>query len=180
MRRVEAIAERLPLAPESADLIVSLLALQFVNDLPGALIQIRRSLKPGGLFLGALIGGETLNELRQSFLAAESQLTGGASPRVSPFADIKSLGALLQRADFRLPVADVDRVIVRYGDVFGLFRDLRAMGATNVLTERSRKPLTRALLFKTAEAYAERFADADGRIRATFDVMWLSGWAPDA
>ena len=166
------------LVPEGADLIVSLLALQFVNDLPGALIQIRRALKPGGLFLGALVGGDTLTELRQSFLRAEGE-RGGAAPRVAPFVDVKSAGALLQRAGFKLPVTDVDRVTARYGGLFGLFADLRAMGAANPLAERSRKPLRRELLFAVAQEYAANFADPDGKLRATFDVVWLSGWAAD-
>ncbi len=160
------------------DLAVSALALQFVNDLPGALIQIRRALKPDGLFLAALIGGDTLTELRQSFAAAESEIEGGISPRVAPFADIRDIGGLLQRAGFALPVVDSERIIVRYDTVFALMHDLRRMGATNALTERRRKPLKRATLFKMAEIYRERFADADGRLRATFEVIWLSGWAP--
>ena len=160
------------------DLAVSALALQFVNDLPGALVQIRRVLKPDGLFLAALIGGDTLSELRQSFAAAESEIEGGISPRVAPFADIRDIGALLQRAGFALPVVDSDRVTARYDTVFALMHDLRRMGATNALTERRRRPLKRATLFKMAEIYRERFADADGRLRATFEVIWLSGWAP--
>ena len=160
------------------DLAVSALALHFVNDLPGALVQIRRSLKPDGLLLAALIGGDTLTELRQSFAAAESEIEGGISPRVAPFADIRDIGALLQRAGFALPVVDSDRVTVRYDTVFALMHDLRRMGATNPLTERRRRPLKRATLFKMAEIYRDRFADADGRLRATFEVIWLSGWAP--
>jgi SAM-dependent methyltransferase len=160
------------------DLAVSALALQFVNDLPGALIQMRRALKPDGLFLAALIGGDTLTELRQSFAAAESEVEGGISPRVAPFADIREIGGLLQRAGFALPVVDSERIIVRYGTVFALLHDLRRMGATNALNERRRKPLRRTTLFKMAEIYRERFADADGRLRATFEVIWLSGWAP--
>jgi SAM-dependent methyltransferase len=160
------------------DLAVSALALQFVNDLPGALIQIRRSLEPDGLFLAALIGGDTLAELRQSFAAAESEIEGGISPRVAPFADIRDIGALLQRAGFALPVVDSERFTVRYDTVFALMRDLRRMGATNALTERRRRPLKRATLLRMAEIYRERFADTDGRLRATFEVIWLSGWAP--
>lgn len=171
--------EALPFAPASLDLIVSALALQWVNDLPGALAQIRRALKPDGLFLAAIIGGETLTELRQSLTLAEAELTGGASPRVAPFAEIRVLGALLQRAGFALPVIDQDRRIVRYTTALDLMRDLRAMGATNVLVERDRRPLRRAVLFRAAAIYADRFADPDGRIRATFDVISLSGWAPD-
>jgi len=170
--------EALPFRDASLDLVVSGLALQFVNDLPGVLVQIRRALKPDGLFLAALLGGETLTELRQSFAAAESEVEGGASPRVAPFADLRELGALLQRAGFALPVTDVDRVTVRYDTVFGLMHDLRRMGATNALLARRRTPLRRATLLRMAEIYAERFADGDGRLRATFEIVWLSGWAP--
>jgi SAM-dependent methyltransferase len=170
--------EALPFRDAAFDLVVSALALQFVNDLPGALVQIRRALKPDGLFLAALIGGETLTELRQSFAAAESEVEGGVSPRVAPFADLRDLGALLQRAGFALPVADADRVTVRYDTAFALLHDLRRMGATNALIDRRRTPLKRATLSRMAEIYAERFADADGRLRATFEVVWLSGWAP--
>ena len=170
--------EALPFGEASLDLVVSALALQFVNDLPGTLVQVRRALKPDGLFLAALIGGETLTELRQSFAAAESEIEGGASPRVAPFADLRELGALLQRAGFALPVTDVDRLAVRYDFVFGLMRDLRRMGATNALAARRRAPLKRATLLRMAEIYAERFSDHDGRVRATFEIIWLSGWAP--
>jgi SAM-dependent methyltransferase len=171
-------SEPLALAPGSIDLAVSGLALQFVNDLPGVLAQIRRGLKPDGLLLAAMIGGDTLTELRQSFAAAEAELEGGISPRVAPFADLRDVGALLQRAGFALPVTDVDRVVVRYGNAFALMQDLRRMGATNVLVERRRAPTRRATLLRMAQIYSERFADPDGRIRATFDVIWLSGWAP--
>ena len=170
--------EALPFAAETLDLVVSALALQFVNDLPGTLVQIRRALKPDGLFLGALLGGDTLTELRQSFAAAESEVEGGVSPHVAPFADLRDLGALLQRAGFALPVTDVDRTCVRYETVFALMHDLRRMGATNNLLARRRTPLKRATLFRMAEIYGERFADADGRLRATFEIVWLSGWAP--
>jgi SAM-dependent methyltransferase len=170
--------EALPFRDASLDLVVSALALQFVNDLPGTLVQIRRALEPDGLFLAALIGGDTLTELRSAFAAAEEEVEGGASPRVAPFADVRDMGALLQRAGFALPVADVDRINVRYDSAFALMHDLRRMGATNVLVERQRRPLRRATLVRMAEIYAARFADADGRIRATFDILWLSGWAP--
>jgi SAM-dependent methyltransferase len=167
-----------PFAETSLDLVVSALALQFVNDLPGTLIQIRRALKPDGLLLAAMIGGDTLNELREAFAEAESEIEGGISPRVSPFADIRDLGALLQRAGFALPVIDSDRLTVRYDHPLALMRDLRAMGATNILTERRRTPLRRATLQRMLEIYARRFADADGRLRATFEIVWLTGWAP--
>jgi len=170
--------ERLPLAAESADLVVSLLALHQVNDLPGAMIQIRRALRPDGLFVAALAGGDTLTELRQSLTIAESEISGGVSPRVAPFAAARALGGLLQRAGFALPVVDVDSLVARYADLFALMHDLRAFGAANALTERSRKPLRRAVLARAAEVYAKRFADPDGRLRATFETVWLTGWAP--
>jgi SAM-dependent methyltransferase len=171
-------SEPLPLQPASLDLVVSALGLQFVNDLPGVLTQIRRALKPDGLLLAAMIGGDTLTELRQSFAAAEAELESGVSPRVAPFADLRDVGALLQRAGFALPVTDVDRVVVRYDNAFALMADLRRMGATNILVERRRTPTRRATLLRMAQIYRERFADPDGRIRATFDLIWLSGWAP--
>jgi SAM-dependent methyltransferase len=174
----ELATETLPFQPETLDLAVSALAFQFVNDLPGVLAQIRRALKPDGLLLAAMIGGDTLIELRQSFAAAEAECEGGVSPRVAPFADLRDIGALLQRAGFALPVTDVDRVVVRYDSAFALMTDLRRMGATNILIERSRRPTRRATLLRMAQIYSERFADPDGRIRATFDVIWLSGWAP--
>lgn len=170
--------EMLPLASEAFDLAVSALALQSVNDLPGALVQIRRTLKPDGLFLGAMLGGRTLHELRAVLIEAETTLTGGVSPRIAPFADVRDMGGLLQRAGFALPVADSDVVTVRYATMFGLMRDLRGMGATNPLVDRSRRPTSRALFLHAAALYAERFADPDGRIRATFEVISLSGWAP--
>jgi SAM-dependent methyltransferase len=170
--------EALPFADGSLDLVVSALSLQFVNDLPGTLIQIRRALKPDGLLLAALVGGDSLAELREAFAQAESEIEGGVSPRVAPFADLRELGALLQRAGFALPVVDADRLTVRYATVFALMRDLRRMGATNILRERRRTPLKRATLARMAEIYAQRFADADGRLRATFEIAWLSGWAP--
>ena len=170
--------EVLPLQQEAFDLVVSALALQFVNDLPGVLAQIRRALKPDGLLLAAMIGGDTLNELRQCFAAAEAELEGGVSPRVAPFADLRDAGHLLQRAGLALPVTDVDRIVVRYDSAFALMADIRRMGASNILVERRRAPTRRATMLRMAQLYAKRFADADGRIRATFDVVWLSGWAP--
>jgi hypothetical protein len=142
------------------------------------LAQIRRALKPDGLLLAAMIGGDTLTELRQSFASAEAECEGGVSPRVAPSADLREIGALLQRTGFALPVTDVDRVVVRYDSAFALMQDLRHMGATNILIERRRTPTRRATLLRMAQIYSERFADSDGRIRATFDVIWLSGWAP--
>lgn len=170
--------EALPLKPQSADLIVSLLSLHSTNDTPGAMIQIARALKPDGLFLAALSGNGTLGELRESLLQAEIELTGGASPRIFPFADVRDVGGLLQRAGFALPVTDVDSVTVRYDSIFNLMADLRAMGMQNVLRDRSRKPVSKKLFLRAAEIYAERFSDPDGRIRATFSTVWLSGWAP--
>jgi SAM-dependent methyltransferase len=171
-------SEPLALQPQSLDLAVSALAFQFVNDLPGVLAQIRRALKPDGLLLAAMIGGDTLTELRQAFAAAEAEREGGVSPRVAPFADLRDVGALLQRAGFALPVTDVDRIVVRYDSAGALMADLRRMGATNILAERRRVPTRRTTMLRMAQIYAERFADPDGRIRATFDVIWLSGWAP--
>jgi SAM-dependent methyltransferase len=160
------------------DLVVGRPILHSVNDLPGVLVQIRRALKPDGLFVGALFGGDTLTELRQSLAASELETANGISPRVAPFGDVRDLGGLLQRAGFALPVADMERTIVRYGDLAGLVHDLRAMGETNVLTERSRKPMSRAMLSATAQYYSQHFADADAKLRATFDVVYLTGWAP--
>lgn len=162
----------------SFDLIATLLALQNVDDLPGTLVQARRVLRPDGLFIGCLLGGATLAELRQSFMQAESEMEGGVSPRVAPFADLRDLGGLLQRAGFALPVTDADTVVVRYASPFGLMRDLRAMGGANALLARRRDPLRRATLLRAAEIYAERFSDPDGKVRATFEIVWLSGWAP--
>ena len=170
--------EALPFRDGALDLVTSALSLQFVNDLPGALVQIRRALRPDGLLLAALAGGDTLTELRQAFAQAEAEIEDGISPRVAPFADVRELGALLQRAGFALPVTDIDRITVRYASPLDLMHDLRRMGATNVLTERRRKPLKRATLMRMIEIYGERFADADGRVRATFEIVWLSGWAP--
>jgi SAM-dependent methyltransferase len=171
-------SEPLPLEAQSIDLAISALAFQYVNDLPGLLAQLRRALRPDGLLMAAMAGGDTLTELRQSFAAAEAELESGISPRVAPFADVREIGALLQRAGFALPVADVDRSIVRYDSVFALMHDLRRMAATNILAERRRIPTRRTTMLRMAEIYRERFADPDGRIRATFDIIWLSGWAP--
>jgi SAM-dependent methyltransferase len=170
--------ERLPLAPDSLDLAVSLLALHGVNDVPGALIQIRRALRPDGLLIGCLLGGRSLQELRQALLEAEAETAGGVSPRVAPFVDLRDLGSLLQRAGFALPVVDSEVVTVRYRDMFGLLRDLRAMGWGNALAARRKTGLRRDTLLRAAAIYAERFADADGRLRATFEIVWLSGWVP--
>lgn len=170
--------DAVPLEPQSVNLIVSPLSLHVTNDTPGVFIQIRRALKPDGLFLAAVPGSGTLQELREALLAAESEKSGGASPRVIPFADVRDLGALLQRAGFALPVADTERYTVRYDTMFGLMRDLRAMGMANPLVGRSRTPLRRETLVRAAEIYAERFSDPDRRIRATFSIVYLAGWAP--
>ena len=175
---VTASLENVPVAPGSVNLVVSPLSLHLTNDTPGVFIQVRRALKPDGLFFAAIPGSGTLQELREVLLATESELTGGASPRVVPFADVRDIGALLQRAGFTLPVADTETYTVRYASLFALLKDLRAMGMTNPLIARSKKPLTRSFFLRAAEIYAERFADADGRIRATFSFIYISGWAP--
>lgn len=171
-------AETPPFAPESFDLVVCALNLQFVNDLPGVLAQSRRILAPDGLFIAALAGGQSLRELRLCLAQAQEEIEGGASPRVAPLVDLRDLGGLLQRAGLALPVADCDAFTVRYASVFGLMRDLRAMGATNVLTAGARRPLRRDVLARAAQLYAEQFSDPDGKIRATFEIVWASGWAP--
>ena len=170
--------EMLPFRDASLDLLVAPLTLQHVNDVPGTLIQIRRALKPDGLFLGAMPGGLTLHELRSSLLAAEAEMEGGASPRVAPFADVRDAGQLLQRAGFALPVSDSDTVNVTYATPLHLMHELRGMGATNVLLSRRRTPLRRATLMRSIEIYGERFATADGRIGATFEIITMTGWAP--
>jgi SAM-dependent methyltransferase len=176
--RLQADEEALPFAEQSLDLAVSALALQLVNDLPGTLIQLRRALKPDGLLLAALLGGATLTELRTAFLIAEEELEGGASPRVAPFADVRDLGGLLQRAQFALPVVDSDTVTVTYRDPLALMLELRAMGASNALAERSRRPLHRATLARAVEVYRERFGLPDGRVPATFEIITMTAWAP--
>jgi SAM-dependent methyltransferase len=170
--------EVLPFADGSFDLVTSVLSLHAVNDLPGTLVQIRRALRPDGLFLAAMFGGETLRELRNAFAAAETEILGGISPRISPFADVRDLGGLLSRAGFTLPVADVERTIVRYRDLARLFADLRALGETNVLAERRNKFLSPRILEAVTREYSQRFTDADGRFLATFDIVFLTGWAP--
>jgi len=170
--------EALPFAPNSLDCMVSLLTLQGVNDLPGALIQMRRALRPDGLLLACLFAGATLGELRSAWLEAESFAAGGVSPRVSPFADLRELGALLQRAGFALPVTDSDRTIVRYPDALSLMREIKALGFGNSLAGRSRRPVTRKLLADAAAAYERDFSDADGKVRATVEVAWLTAWSP--
>lgn len=176
--RQPAISEDLALPEGHYDALFSVLELQGVNDVPGALIQMRRALKPDGLLLACLFAGETLTELRQSWLAAEEALTGGVSPRVAPMIDVRELGGLLQRAGLALPVADLDRVIVRYADALSLMREIRALGLGSALAGRSRRPVSRRLLAAAAAHYARNFTDRDGRIRATVEVAWITGWAP--
>ncbi len=170
--------EALGLEPQGFDLAVSILTLHAVNDLPGVLAQIRRALKPDGLFMAALFGGATLFELRESLAAAELETTGGVSPRVYPFADVRDLGGLLQRAGFALPVADVERTTVLYRAFSSLVRDLRALGETNALAERSRKALSRETIAAALAHYGAHHADPDSRLRATFEIVYLTGWAP--
>lgn len=174
---IRADEEALPFRHESLDLVVSGLALHLTNDLPGALIQIRRALRPDGLFLAALLGGETLTELRQSLLQAEEELEGGASPRVAPFADVRDLGALLQRAQFALPVVDAESVRVTYTHPLNLMREIRGMGCTNSMHVRRRVPLRRETLARACEIYQERFGLDDGRVPATFEILTMTGWA---
>lgn len=170
--------EALPFEEQSFDLVVSALSLHWVNDLPGTLIQIRRALKPDGLFIGTLLGGRTLTELRQSLLSAEEDIRGGAASRVSPCLDAIDGAGLMQRAGFAMPVADNDARTVRYAHPLRLLQDLRGMGETAAFANRSVPPLTRRILMRAMDAYAQRFSDADGRVRATFEFVTLSGWAP--
>ena len=177
---VAADEELLPFADGAFDLIVSNLSLHWVNDLPGALIQARRALKPDGLFLAAMLGGRTLAELRQALMEAETEVEGGFSPRVSPFVDVRDGGDLLQRTGFALPVADADVISVSYIDPFRLFADLRGMGETNAVRERRKGVTPRATMMAAAEAYRNNFAGPDGRLPATFEVIYLTAWAPHA
>ncbi len=170
--------ERLPIAPASVDLIVTPLTLHFVNDLPGSLLQIRQALRPDGLFLAALLGGRTLAELKHVFTQVEAAMRGGAGPRFLPLADIRDLGGLLQRAGFALPVADRDIITVRYDTAIDLMKDLKAMGASNMLIDREPIPMRRDVLAAVAEQYREDYGDPDGRVRATFEIISLSGWSP--
>ena len=172
--------EWLPFRDNAFDLIVSPLSLHWVNDLPGALIQINRALRPDGFFIGVMPGGGTLRELRQSLLQAETELSGGAEMRVSPFADAFDMASLLQRAGFALPVSDRDRMTIRYSSMFELLKDLQAVGETHAPYLPGRKPLSRRTLMRAAEIYASEFADPDGRIRATLELIWITGWAPHA
>ena len=175
---IQADEEFLPFAANSFDLIISNLNLHGTNDLPGTLIQIKNTLKPDGLFIATLLGGETLYELRQSLQQAEMELTGGITPRVSPVADLQQMGALMQRAQFTLPVIDSEKITVTYDNIFRLMGDLRAMGESNTLIERKKNLCGKALFAKTEEIYRQNFVEADGKIRATFEIIFLLGWAP--
>jgi len=175
---VAADEELLPFADGTFDLVVSALSLHWVNDLPGALIQVNHALRPDGLFVAAMLGGETLRELRRALMDAELAVSGGVSPRLSPFADLRDAAGLLQRAGFALPVADVDTLTVTYPDAFRLFADLRGMGETGAALARNPAPPPRALWPETARRYHELYAVPDGRIPATFQILWLTGWAP--
>lgn len=172
--------ETLPFAPNTFDLVLSSLALHWVNDLPGALVQINHTLKPDGLFLGAMFGGETLFELRDCLATAEAEVDGGVSPRISPFADVRDLGSLMQRAQFALPVIDSDTITVSYAEPLTLLRDLRGMAESNAVIERRKRPLRRSVLMRACELYGQKYGGSDGRIPATFQVMMLTGWAPAA
>ena len=176
--RVVADEERLAFAPHSFDLVLAPLALHWANDLVGALTQIRLALKPGGLFLGSLFGGATLRELRTCLTEAELEARGGAASRVSPVLQPADAAGLLQRAGFVEPVADVDAVTVRYSHPLKLLADLRAMGETGALADKPPLPLTRAILADAFSRYAERYAEADGKVPATFEIVALTGWAP--
>lgn len=176
--RVQAEEEFLPFCTDCFDAVISPLALQSVNDLPGALVQINRVLKPDGLFMGAMLGGETLYQLRQVMMQAEMEIKGGASPHVAPFVDKPQAGSLLQRAGFALPVVDSEIITVTYDHVFKLMHDLRGMGEGNALADRSKTLPGKALLMETARLYQDRFAEADGRIAASFEVIFMIGWAP--
>jgi len=177
---VAADEEVLPFAPESLDLVISSLALHWVNDLPGTLVQVRRALRPDGLFLAALFGGETLWELREVLMEAELAVSGGVSARVSPMADLRDAAGLLQRAGFALPVADRDPLSVSYADAWALMRDLSRMGESNAIRLRAPGPLRRAILAEAGRLYQERHAFAGGRVRASFEILYISGWAPAA
>jgi SAM-dependent methyltransferase len=170
--------ENLTLPPESYDAIFHLLDLHVVNDVPGTLIQIRRALVPDGLLLACLFANDTLRELRQSWLEAEERVTGRVTPRVAPLIDVRALGGLLQRADFALPVVDLDRTRVRYASALELMQDIRHLGLSNLMVDRARTPVTRTLLAAAAAAYAVTFADPDQRLPATVELAWATGWAP--
>lgn len=172
------VEETLNVQEGSQDLIVSNLCLHRVNDLPGLLVQIRRSLKPDGLFLASMFGGETLYQLRDVLAQTEMDLKGGVSPRVFPFADKQQMGALMQRTGFALPVVDSELITVTYNDLFRLMYDLRGMGESNIIAARDRRYVGRDFFPQAAQTYAARYSEADGKIEATFEVIYLCGWAP--
>jgi len=173
-----AASEILPLKTNDFDAVFNILDLHLVNDVPGALVQLRHALVPDGLFMACLFAGQTLNELRQSWLEAEELVTGGVSPRVAPMIDIREMGGLLQRADLALPVVDLDRTILRYPDAIALIHEIRSLGLSNAMTGRSRKPVTRNLLGEAISIYQQKYSDEDGRIRATIEIAWATAWAP--
>ncbi len=176
--QVPTAAENFNLEPAGFDAVFSILDLHAVNDVPGALVQYRRTLRPDGLFMACLFAGASLTELRQSWLEAEAALTDGASPRVAPMIDVRELGSLLQRAGLALPVTDIDRTLVRYADPIALMHELRSLGLSNPLAARSRRPVSRRLLGAAASIYQSRFADADGRVRASVEIAWATAWSP--
>lgn len=175
---VQADEEFLPYKPGSLDLVLSNLSLHWVNDLPGCLAQIKQTLKPDGLFLSAMLGGDTLTELRQCLMEAEINISGGASPRISPFVDVRDAGSLLQRAGFALPVVDTDRITVTYENAFKLMQELKNMGEGNILTKRSQGLTSPRIMMECAKIYHEKFADHRGRITVTFDIIYMMGWSP--
>jgi SAM-dependent methyltransferase len=179
-QRLPAAEDDLKLTAERHDAVFSVLDLHIVNDVPGALIQMRKTLKPDGLLMACLFAGDTLSELRQSWLAAETRVAGGVSPRVAPMADVRELGGLLQRAGLALPVADLDRMSVRYADPLALMREIKALGLSNLLHGRDRRMVSRRLLTAAVDHYRRNFSDPDGRVRASVEIAWLTGWAPHA
>ena len=172
--------EALDLPRRDYDLIFSLFDLDVVDDVPGFLARVRAHLRGDGLFLAAAIGGDSLTELREAFLSADAEIGGGAYLRVAPFIALSDAAGLLQRAGFTLPVSDVETHIVRYETPLALMRELKALGASNPLAERPGKPATRTLLAQASAAYQQLAGEADGRVRATLEIIWMSGWAPHA
>ena len=176
---VQSSEEFLPIAPQSMDLVVSNLNLHSVNDLPGALLQIRKALKDDGLFLASMLGGETLYELREAMAVTEMDMFGSPTPRVFPFADKPQMGGLLTRCGFALPVIDSDIITVTYDNIFKLMEDVRGMGESNSIVKRSKQTPGKEFFMRLAEYYQDRYSDEDGRIKASFEVIFLLGWAPD-
>lgn len=176
---LQADEELIPIQNQCLDLVLSCLNLHWVNDLPGTLVQLLSCLKPDGLFIAAMLGGETLTELRQAMMKADIDHLGGISPHISPFIDVRDAGALLQRVGFALPVVSTERITVTYTDAFALMKELKAMGENNALIKRSKGLSSPKLMMKVAEVYHDMFADDTSRIPATFDIIYLQGWAPD-